>query len=449
MLLIILNGALTFWSANYLIANIPQGPTTFMKSAELFFLVLFTTEVIVKLIVHRGYYFISEDAGWDCFDIVLVVSSIGNYIVENYASDYAFNVTFLRSARLLKVVRILRIFRLLRFFNELRLILNCLFGCMQSLFWAIVLLTFLMGMFAVFFVQDVTNYMTDQYGELNQEVQDDFLGKFGTVGKSMITLCQAVTGGDDWGQTWMLLLRTGMISPTLFVFYIILFMIAIWNIVTSLFVDRAMKLAAPDLESLMFERRSQDLADARELMALARKLDTDDSGTISMKELVEFFRNDNFRAYFVVRGIEIKDAVSFFRMLASISGCSEIELQTFVQGCLRLKGAASSIDLATLHYECEVHHNFERQFRSTLLTRLEGIEQLLIALPVEGNQLSRNASGVAAAATTSAAGGKRSPGDVGVLGQAGTIGLTPGARSSRPKGANLSPADPQRGDFDI
>merc|ERR1712176_1078437 len=44
----------------------------------------------------------------------------------------------------------------------------------------------------------------------------------------------------------------------------------------------------------------------------------------------------------------------FFTMLTSISEGDEVDLSTFIMGCLRMKGLATSIDLHTLSFEMKM-----------------------------------------------------------------------------------------------
>merc|ERR1711924_10805 len=55
-----------------------------------------------------------------------------------------------------------------------------------------------------------------------------------------------------------------------------------------------------------------------------------------------------------MRGIDIKDAQTFFDMMISMTHTSSVDLSTFVETCLQMKGYATSIDLHTLRYELKV-----------------------------------------------------------------------------------------------
>merc|ERR1719333_1989233 len=100
----------------------------------------------------------------------------------------------------------------------------------------------------------------------------------------MITLFQATMGGNDWGIFYDLISRTGSSSQMLFIGYIAFYQIALMNIVTSVFIDKTLELAQPDVEILLLEKQQKDTADAKELVQFCVELDKDSSGTISLEE---------------------------------------------------------------------------------------------------------------------------------------------------------------------
>ena len=49
-------------------------------------------------------------------------------------------------------------------------------------------------------------------------------------------------------------------------------------------------------------------------------------------------------------GIDIKNAETFFKMLVELQGEETIDAHTFANACVRMKGAATSIDLQTVMF---------------------------------------------------------------------------------------------------
>merc|ERR1712139_13625 len=72
------------------------------------------------------------------------------------------------------------------------------------------------------------------------------------------------------------------------------------------------------------------------------------------------------RARLGVLDLDIWDSSDFFKMLASISGNEEVDLASFVTGCMQLRGAARRLTMQAVHADViEVKkllkQSFERQ----------------------------------------------------------------------------------------
>merc|ERR1719401_795326 len=107
------------------------------------FLVLFTLEVVIKLVALRLAYFRSS---WNIVDFVITVTSaLELWAVFNHQS------TFVRRARLLRTARSLRLIRLIRIVKsvpELVMVVDGIAMAMKSLGWVMLLMVTVVYMFA-------------------------------------------------------------------------------------------------------------------------------------------------------------------------------------------------------------------------------------------------------------------------------------------------------------
>jgi len=244
---------------------------------------------------------------------------------------------------------------------------NFAFGMNTDLFWSGVLLLFVKFLFGLYFVQSMTHHVehSEEEGDgLSSEELERVLTHFGSVETAMVTLLKSTTGGESWTVYYELLTNAGIFSQLLFLFYIVFFMIAVWNIVTSVFIEKIMVLSGPNVEEAALERRKRITEDTVDLLEMARGMDKSGTGSISLEEFLEGMEDQTTRSYFGVRGIEVKDGVAFFNMLASVNGMREVPLDVFVHGCLRLRGPASSIDLHTFSYESKLMHRNVEKFHT-------------------------------------------------------------------------------------
>merc|ERR1719327_764470 len=121
-----------------------------------------------------------------------------------------------------------------------------------------------------------------------------------------------------------------------------------------------MKLASQDVDAEIWNKKKQDNANVQELMLIVKEFAQREGGKydglISMEMFNCLICEDRFRRYFASRGIDMKDAASFFKMLCQIEGDDFVDTEAFGYGCTRLKGNASSVDLHTHNFECKLMH---------------------------------------------------------------------------------------------
>jgi len=351
--------------ANHSVQGGASDPPRWLTLGEQSFTLFFCFEVALRLFVHRMYYFCNTDMTWNIFDLILVLSSIYENGVKMFLEGTQADVsmTFLRSMRLMKMVKALRVLKMLRFVSELRFMINSVMGSFVSLFWCGVMLVMAFFLFSLAFVQGVGAYLLDHAGEISEQEHADLINSFGSVLASMMTCFRCSTGGDDWGAFYDMLEPTGFVNKAVYFFFILFSQIALLNIVTGVFVENAMKLGQPDLNALAFSQRKQDLEDAKRLRHVFSMIDQDCSGTISWREFNDCIRNDSrVRASLAVLGLGINDTASFFKVLTDLDKDADVDLDFFVDACLKMKGNASSIDLQTVAFETKVIHRNLRSF---------------------------------------------------------------------------------------
>jgi len=357
-LVIMTYSVLLLVAADYMVGELTDQPTPAMVHLENICFVFFCSEVVLRIAVHRLFYFCNDDMVWNILDFCLVLFSVYENIMSLAMTEgTSINLTFMRSMRLMRMARALRVLKMMRFVSELRFMINSVMGSFVSLFWCEVMLVVMFFLFSLALVQGVGSYLIQarEDGSLTDLAQEQLLEWFGSVGTSMLTCFRVITGGDDWGTYYDLLRPTGVVNSLIFIFFIMFSEIALLNIVTSIFVDNAMKIGQPELAALAFEQRKRDLVDAASLRELFNQIDLDQSGTITAQEWTDRLQYDDKLKYgLAVMGLDIKDASMFFSMLMGIDDNVDIDVDFFVDACLRMKGQASSIDLHCLAYETRI-----------------------------------------------------------------------------------------------
>jgi len=376
MTVILFNTWTLFLTANEGMRTLEDNEAGWIKILNSCFTVFYMIELAIKLTVHRFFFFISEQRVWNMFDICLVAGGSFELFVglmEN-GNESMLNPAFVRCMRLFKLAKILRVVRVMRFFRELRLMLKCVVGSFASLFWAFVMLFCFNLLFAIFFVQQLTNYLIDHRDDRDTKEKAELY--FGSVQTAMLSLFKGISGGNDWDTYFPVIEESGWMNASVFIFYILLVWISLTNIITSIFVEKALEFAQPSQDEIIIERHARDRETATELKVLFMKNDKDQSCSISHDEFMDCLRDETLTDYMMFRGIEIKDAQAFFRMLASVSKEGEVDIKTIIGGLISLKGNASNIDMLSLSSWLSTIHHLQEDMIGEMATQ----RRLIVAL---------------------------------------------------------------------
>jgi len=375
---IMANSICTVVTTNHVITYLEEDRTPFIKHADTCFLCFYIFEALLKLYVHGVYYFCNDDMRWNLFDAALIGLGTSDFLLTNNAGGpRGKSGTFMRSFRLLKISKILRMLRVLRFVADLRLMIDCVAGSLLPLLWCLVILMFFWVIFALLFVQGMASYLIQNGASISDDKKKQSMEAFGSVEKAIFTLFQATTGGNDWGAFYDLVKPTGTLYAWLFIFYIAFFVFAAMNIVTSIFMDKAMRLAQPDMETLLSEKQKEDYESAHALKQLALDIDENHDQNIDFDEFKNLMANEKVRAYFELKGLQIKDAELFFRMLSQVSQSDGVDIDAFISGCMKMKGFAMSVDLLSLGFETRDLSKVQESIYKSISTKLESMAHLM------------------------------------------------------------------------
>ncbi|XP_054452035.1 sodium channel protein type 4 subunit alpha B-like [Anoplopoma fimbria] len=152
---------------------------TILNKINLVFIVIFTTECLIKIFALRCYFF---TVAWNIFDFVVIILSIVGIVLADIIEKYFVSPTLFRVIRLARIGRVLR---LIRAAKGIRTLLFALMMSMPALFNIGLLLFLVMFIYAIFGMANFA-YVKKQDG-----IDDMF--NFETFGNSMICLFQIST----------------------------------------------------------------------------------------------------------------------------------------------------------------------------------------------------------------------------------------------------------------
>lgn len=232
----------------------------------------------------------------------------------------------------------------MRMFRELRLVLNSILGSMKSMFWAGVLITTVSFIFGLCFLQATTEHLREKGVDWSNPSTVQLTTYWGSVAISMYSLYKAALGGVDWETMAKSLQDVGGTFFFLFLVYIGFFFCVITNTLTSLFVEATMINAEKDQQQIIQAELDQKGVYIGKLRKVFMKMSSKDGESVSLDAFLSHMEEPDMVYFAATIGIEVVDLKQFFTVLSS-GGRRLVDLETFVVGCIKLKGWAKSMDL--------------------------------------------------------------------------------------------------------
>uniref|UniRef100_A0A2K6ESW7 Sodium channel protein n=1 Tax=Propithecus coquereli TaxID=379532 RepID=A0A2K6ESW7_PROCO len=219
--------------------NQPENMKFILERLNLAFVVIFTTECLIKIFALRQYYFTN---GWNLFDCVVVVLSIVSTMISALENQehIPFPPTLFRVVRLARIGRILRLVRAAR---GIRTLLFALMMSLPSLFNIGLLLFLVMFIYAIFGMKC--------FSEVKPGSGIDDIFNFQTFAGSMLCLFQ-ITTSAGWDALLKPMLRSedscnssspdkcrhlSVIATTYFVSYIIISFLIVVNMYIAVILE--------------------------------------------------------------------------------------------------------------------------------------------------------------------------------------------------------------------
>lgn len=300
-------------------------------------------------------------------DFVLVIQGIHSVMSSMPSSrrltekvEGSTNVSFTRSLRIFKVSKVFRIFRGLKYLREMRIMFVSLVSSGSTVFWAFMMLSFILAISALVIGSFLASYLTllrneVAAGELTQEewqaVATETRRWFGTVWRSVQTLYKCANGGLDWHQIHVVVMVDAY-ADFAFCAFVFFFQFSVLSILSGIFIEKALRNAEPDRRGQAIEQRKLDRLDAEALRALLTDIvDEDGDGMISMQEFEVALDEDSVRGLMAALGIEVADASQVFTILAADLQedlMDSIPIDEFCSACMGLKGTATTLDVAAV-----------------------------------------------------------------------------------------------------
>eukprot|EP00929_Paragymnodinium_shiwhaense_P095545 TRINITY_DN5673_c0_g1_i1.p1 TRINITY_DN5673_c0_g1~~TRINITY_DN5673_c0_g1_i1.p1 ORF type:complete len:553 (+),score=120.51 TRINITY_DN5673_c0_g1_i1:62-1660(+) len=302
--------------------------------SETAFCIVFTIELLLRVFTYGRDFLFGDGWQWNVFDLTIVILQVTEQI-SKACGGARLSYSTVNLLRLLRIFRIARLLRVLRLVDELQRIIVSIVNSLSSLGWVLMLLSVLVYFFSVLFTQ-----MTLVHVEASDPQFDHLMHFFGSIPKTGLTLFESVFGGLSWDEPARLLLDC--ISPfacVIFCFYIAFCLIALMNVVTGVFVDKAMRSANAAEEQTLCNQVTNIFFD-----------EDHPDRQISWETFQGKMEHEDMADYFRAIDIDATEAKNLF-VLLDTDNSGGVDCSELVNGLLRLRGHAGALEVSLMMRE--------------------------------------------------------------------------------------------------
>eukprot|EP00439_Symbiodinium_sp_Y106_P070333 s2518_g12.t1 len=292
---------------------------------------LFTTELVLRVLVFGLTVFIGPDWAWLLLDLLVVSSSLFEFVLELALQQQEDSTSVLTNMRLLRILRIgritraIRVVRLVKFIRSLRQLLYSIGQTLRAMAWSVVLLGLIIFLFGLIFTDISSEYLTRDVVEISEEYEGFIVNRFGGLERSMHTLFASVTGGLTWIEALDALSHISTVWGLLFEAYIAFCLFAVLNVMTGVFCQSAMESAEKDHELVLQNVVQEKAKYFRAVRRLFAQLDQNGDGGITAKEFEVALEDPALMHVFDALEISADDAWNLFTQLDSVQFAEEQE----------------------------------------------------------------------------------------------------------------------------
>jgi len=163
---------------------------------------------------------------------------------------------------------------------------------------------------------------------------------FADLPMTLLTLFMCITGGLNWWDVQQLLLKMSVVYACIFVFFVLVALLAAMNVITAIFVTDAVQMAMLDSDVKVQQQLEENQQYLQKISDLFRQIDANDVGRITLDDFMEQMKREEVRMNFALLGLDVADSEAFFKLL-DVDHSVELEIDEFVMGCMRFRGNAN------------------------------------------------------------------------------------------------------------
>lgn len=313
------------------------GATVCFEVVERIFIVIFTMEVIVRMVVFKTDWLFS---GWNWLDFSTVTMAVLTWF---FPEQITYNPTIVRLARFGKLLRIIRVMRSNSILACLKLLVASIQASVHTLVWSLCIVCLMQSVSGMFLTQMLQPMMT--HPGTPPDVQANLFKYYGTFYRSMLTMFEVSFA--NWSPPCRILVdNVHEWWGTYFVIYRCMLGFAVLSVVQAVFIQQTIKSAQLDDDFMVEQKNREKAAYVKKLNRMFQKIDKTSQGYVDQEQFKEMLARNDMTVMMSTLEVEVDDLEALFKLLDD--GDGRMNAEEFVLGLQRLKGTAKSLDVLML-----------------------------------------------------------------------------------------------------
>merc|ERR1712224_368123 len=107
--------------------------------------------------------------------------------------------------------------------------------------------------------------------------------------------------------------------------------------------------------------------------------DSDRDGLITLEEMAKCLEEPWVKAYFYALEMDPSEARSMFTIMDQNSD-GQVDIEEFIDGCMKLKGNAKSIDMMSLMYDNSIFMQEFTSFSRIVTQQIEDLQEMMVQM---------------------------------------------------------------------
>lgn len=347
------------------------------------FCLLFTAELLGKLLMTNRRFFHGDALKWNLFDAIVVsfmwLGEASHRTNLKFVSNLS--ITWVSALRLAHFLRRNSVLRAAPIWPDIQIVIFTMQKCFVAA--AVHLGIIVVGAYWCALV--LTEASAGKCSrEDSEESTGDLCHLFGSISASMFTMYAAILGGLPWASLYMELRPLGISIVVVFVCFVTFVPLVLLNSLLAAVIAVHQEMGTNALDDYAIRRERRRRAEyTQKLTQIYKTIDVNGYGTISREELDLALQDEGVLVLLDLMSISSDDVDSLFGLL-DLEGSNGIEVQQFVMGCLRISGSAKASDVCILLDKIdslnksvqEMHSEMVQVKRSTTRTFHEPVKPL-------------------------------------------------------------------------